>query len=151
MKIIYHCFGGAHASAAAASIHLGYLPADRIPGREELLSAPLYDGPDSATHGILHFVGKDRAGHEIFILGRKQQTKMLEILLRSIVGVLGHDPAEWKFVNCYQSFNLLMMIGGYSSRALKIVVFGRPLVMWGTMLAYRRIVKIVQKTKNEIS
>ena len=150
MKVVYHCYGGAHASSTAAAIHLGLLPADRIPTKEELLAAPFYDGPDSSTHGMLNYVGNDDHGNEVFILGRRQQAKMMERLLKEMVKMLGKNPEEWKFVNCYQPFNYIMMLGGFSSRALKITFFGRPIVIYGTRWAYKKICRIVQQTKKEL-
>ena len=41
VKIIYSCYGGAHSSIIASAIHMGYLPTDRIPSVEEILSTPI--------------------------------------------------------------------------------------------------------------
>ncbi|MGB3963216.1 MAG: DUF3189 family protein, partial [Tepidanaerobacteraceae bacterium] len=35
MKIFYCCYGSAHSSVVAASIHLGLLPSDRVPTSRE--------------------------------------------------------------------------------------------------------------------
>jgi len=43
LKVIYHCYGGAHSSVTAANIHLGLLPRERTPGYRELISQKLFD------------------------------------------------------------------------------------------------------------
>ena len=45
--------------------------------------------------------------------------------------------------------NLLMKIGGFSSRRLHLVSFGRPIVTRGTQKAYPNILKLVQFVKKE--
>lgn len=46
--------------------------------------------------------------------------------------------------------NLLMNIGGFTSRKLHWVSFGRPIVTKGTQQAYMNIVNVVKDVKNNI-
>jgi hypothetical protein len=47
--------------------------------------------------------------------------------------------------------NTLMKIGGFSSRRLHLVSFGRPIVAYGSLAAYKNICKLVEQIKFQIS
>ena len=59
MKIIYSCYGGAHSSVVASAIHLGYLPMNRIPTEDEILSIPYYDQSPKELRGTPIYIGTD--------------------------------------------------------------------------------------------
>lgn len=146
MKIVYHCFGGAHASPTAAAIHLGILSSDRRPSFAELLKVPRFDSVRSWEHGKLFRAGIDNEGNEVFTMGRRNSTTLVIKLLREFTRLNGGDPDAYYFVNCVQLLNPFMVTGGYSSRALNWVRIGRPIVTFGTILSFPILVKIVQRT-----
>ena len=150
MKVVYHCFGGAHASPIAAAIHLGYLPENRRPSFHEILNLPFFDLTTAIEHGHLIKVGTDSLGNEIYILGRRGNPKLVINLIKGFIRLCGGDPSQYYFVNCLQLYNILMATGGYSSRGLGWVKFGRPIVTFGTILSYPVLVSIVRRTINDL-
>lgn len=64
-----------------------------------------------------------------------------------MVRLLGHIPDSVQIVNTLPAVNTLMKIGGFSSRALKLVFFGRPIVLRGTLKTYPNLIEIVKSTK----
>jgi len=150
LKIVYHCYGGAHASPTAAAIHLGILPVDRRPTFKELLSVPKFDSIRSWKHGKLFWAGIDNNGNEVYTMGRRNSADLAIKLLREFTQLNGGNPDEYYFVNCVQLLNPFMVTGGYSSRSLGLVTFGRPLVTFGTILSFPILVKIVKRTIKEV-
>ena len=150
MKIVYHCYGGAHASPTAAAIHLGILPADRRPTFAELLQVPRFDSIRGWEHGKLFLAGVDHAGNEVYTMGRRNSAALVVKLIKEFTRLCGGNPDEYYFVNCVQLLNPFMVTGGYSSRALGWVGFGRPIVTFGTILSFPILVKIVQRTIKEV-
>lgn len=151
MKIIYHCYGGAHASPTAAAIHLGLLPSDRRPTFAELLKTPRFDEIGYWEHGKLFWAGVDTAGNEVYTLGRRNAAALVINLIKEFTRLVGGNPDDYYFVNCVQLLNPFMVTGGYSSRSLGWVGLGRPLVTFGTILSFPILVKIVQRTIKEVN
>lgn len=145
MKIIYHCYGGAHSSVTAAAVHLDWLPTDRLPEKDELKGLPYFDRTTDADHGHVRFMGFDRYGNEIFILGRRNCTKVFENMAKGLVAVFGEPNDEYFFFNVMPYVNWKMVLGGYSSRRLGITIFGRPIILSGVLTSYWKIVSFVQR------
>lgn len=150
MKIVYHCYGGAHASPTAAAIHLGILSSNHRPTFTELLKVPRFDSICSWEHGKLFRAGVDIDGNEIYTMGRRNSPDLVIKLLREFSKLNGEDPNALYFVNCVQLLNPFMVTGGYSSRSLGLVWFGRPVVTFGTILSFPILVRIVQRTIKEV-
>ncbi|MGB4505041.1 MAG: DUF3189 family protein [Syntrophaceticus sp.] len=140
-KIVYHCYGGSHSSVTAAGIHLGILPQERTATAAELLRVPHYDYHGSVTHGRFRFIGRDIYGNEVFVLGKRTAGPDVTILLYRIAELVGCGdeicPVDTTF-----PINPLMVIGGFLSRRLNLVSLGRPIVLYGTQIAYPYLVKI---------
>lgn len=148
MIIIYHCWGGAHSSVTAASIHLGILPRDRIPAKEEFLQTAYFDRAWPRDHGKIFPLGVDEYGHQICFMGREFYD---DIIIRAIKGIsqVYHLDNQILFVDAMPCVNLLMMLGGSVSRALRLIAIGRPVVIRGTQQCYKQIVQLVEKVKKD--
>lgn len=146
MKIVYHCYGGAHASPTAAAIHLGILTDNRLPRWMDFKKIPYFDRITSTDHGKLIFIDKDAKGNEIYILARRNAPRMVIKIIEEFVKMAGADPMEYYFVDCVQLYNPLMVTGGFSSRGLGWVKFGRPIVILGTILSFPILAAKVKKT-----
>lgn len=146
MKIVYHCYGGAHASPTAAAIHLGIISRDHRPKWSDFKKIPFFDKTTPAEHGKLVFIGKDSDQNEVYILGRRNAAKLVIRIIKEFVALNGGDPAGYIFVDCVQLFNPFMVTGGYSSRAMGWVGFGRPIVTFGTLLSFPILVAKVTRT-----
>jgi len=53
-------------------------------------------------------------------------------------------------VDTIPAVNVWMAIGGYSSRVLNLVGFGRPIVTYGTIKAYNKIANLVKQVKERM-
>ncbi|MCL5290497.1 MAG: DUF3189 family protein [Eubacteriales bacterium] len=150
MKVIYHCYGGTHSSVTAASIHLGFLPADRIPEKETFLRIPLYDRQEADEHGQMFFMGQDEFGNEVYIVARRNRPEVLENLMAGLAAMFDTPRDGYMLVNVMVRVNLTMMIGGFLSRRWGFIRMGRPIVTAGTQAAYFKVVKLVKDVRREL-
>ncbi|OPX90468.1 MAG: hypothetical protein A4E53_01020 [Pelotomaculum sp. PtaB.Bin104] len=150
MKIIYHCYGGAHSSVTAASIHLGLLPSDRVPGSESLWQLPFYDRQGNDEHGHFFFIGRDEYGHEVYFTARRGRPVVLEYVLKGLAEIFEIPSSDYLLVNVMQNVNWTMKLGGYLSRRCGLIKVGRPLVILGTRAAYFQIADLVRQVKNQV-
>lgn len=146
MKVVYHCFGGAHASPTAAAIHLKILDPDHTPSWADFKKIPYFDRMTNLDHGRMIKIGDDHLGNEVYILARRNSPVPVLNLIREVTRMTGGDPNEYHFVDCVQLHNLFMVTGGFSSRGLGLVGFGRPLVIFGTRLSFKTLAAIVKRT-----
>jgi hypothetical protein len=151
MNIIYHCVGGTHSSAMAAAIHLGHLPSDRQPTKEEILSLPYFDTLTRAEHGRIMFRGIDEYGNKVYTLSRQFSPNLVIPAIKDAWELAGGDKDDLLLVNTMPPVNILMKIGGFSSRRLNLVSFGRPIVTKGAQLAFFKFRKIVEDVKSKLN
>jgi len=150
MKIIYHCYGGAHSSVTAASIHLGLLPMDYIPDRHMFWRIPLYDRQDVDEHGHIFFMGVDEYGNEVYLTARRSWPVVLEKVFEGLAGIFNIPKEDYLFVNVMEKVNLTMKFGGFISRRWGFIKLGRPIVTLGTQAAYFRVVELVREIKSRV-
>lgn len=151
MIIVYHCWGGSHSSVTAASVHLGLLPADRIPTGEEFMRIGFYDQQCSIDHGKIIKLGVDEYGNQVCFMGREFSDKIIIRAIKGLGALYGVDPNEIKFVDAMPCVNVVMMLGGSVSRALHLIALGRPVVIKGTQQCYGKIVQLVKDVKKEVA
>jgi hypothetical protein len=148
LKVVYHCYGGAHASPTAAALHLGLLSLDRRPEFQDLYRlVPYYDRITRGEHGKLIKIGTDDHGHEVFVLGRRNAPQPVINVIKEFSRLNGVDPQMYYFVDVVQLANPFMVAGGFASRALGWVKLGRPLVSFGTGLSFAILARIVRETQ----
>lgn len=147
MHIIYHCYGGAHSSVAAAGIHLGLLPLPN-PSAADILSLPYFDQHTSQDQGRLFFYGVDERGNKVYILGRARAAAIVQQTVKAALRLAREDD-DVLFVNTIPAVNFWMRIGGYLSRRLGWVSIGRPLVTLGTLLAVPRLAALVSRVREK--
>lgn len=151
MHIIYHDVGGSHSSVVATYIHLNRLPIDRVPNSKEILKVPMFDKLNTKYMGRLIFHGIDEFGNRVYTLSRLYYKHPVTNAIRSIPQMIGIDENEILLADTSPTVNFLMKVGGGSSRKLRFVSFGRPIVAYGTMKAYGDIVDVVNKVKLKIA
>ncbi|AGK97993.1 DUF3189 family protein [Clostridium pasteurianum] len=150
MIIIYHDVGGAHSTAIAANLHINRLPMDRLPSKKELLDLPTFDKVEKADLGHLLYIGQDEFGAKVYTLGRKYRPDLVIPAVEDMYSALHGDGEGLYIVDTHPTVNLPMKIGGFTSRQLKWVRFGRPIVTYGSIKAYMDIVNIVKAVKNNL-
>lgn len=150
MIVIYHDVGGAHSTAVAANIHINKLPMDRIPSREELLNLSTFDKIEKDQIGHLIYIGEDEFNAKIYTLARKYNPNIVIPAITDMYSILNDSNNKLFIIDTKPTVNLLMNIGGYASRKLHWVNFGRPIVTKGTQQAYMNIVNMVKAVKNNL-
>ncbi|KYH33048.1 hypothetical protein MOMUL_08260 [Moorella mulderi DSM 14980] len=148
MLVIYHCFGGSHSSVTAAAIHLGLLPRNRLPTAAELLALPYFDGRSRGEEGELKFMGTDVYGNKVYAAGKKNLGSRFETLLYDLAAALGVPRQEILLLNTSPLVNLLMRLGGFTSRRIGLTAPGRPVVIWGTRSAFFQLVDFVSRNRH---
>lgn len=150
MIIVYHDVGGAHSTAVAANIHINKLPVDAVPSKEELLALPTFDKIEKNQIGKLIFIGEDENKNKVYTIGRQYSPEIAINAISDMYGILCGNNDGLYIVDTKPTVNLLMKIGGYASRKLQWVSFGRPIVTKGTQAAYMNIVEVVKGVKKNI-
>jgi len=148
--VIYHCYGGSHSSVAAAAIHVGLLARDKKPGRRELTELPYFDSQKAQDHGFLQFMGRGKEGALVYSVGFETASAPVINAAKNLFS-LGREAAENViYVGTRPQINNWMIAGGIISRLLGLTCLGRPLVAWGTQLAHRGLVGLVEKTEARV-
>ncbi len=147
MLVIYHCHGGAHASVVCAAVHLGLLPADRVPTADELWAVRWFGREEPADHGRIRCMGVDSRGTKVCVLGRRNVFRVLRRAVEVVAREMGvWAPGEVLFVDTLPCANWYMRVGALLSRAAGLRRLGRPLVVHGTRKAYPELVALVRRT-----
>ena len=150
MKLFYCCYGGAHTSVTCASIHLNYLPNDRIPKPCEFSSVPFYDKMDNDKLGTPMYVGRDEMGWDIYIMGMKNAKNIVIPAMKSYLNTCGFQQQDFLLVNALVELHPITSIGGYTSRKLGILSVGRPMTIWGVRKSYPKFIELVEKVKENL-
>lgn len=150
MKLVYHCYGGAHTSVTCASIHLKYLPNDRMPKVQEFKNVPFYDKMDNDKLGTPVYVGRDEFGIDIYIMGMKNSSSILIPAINSYLNHCGGLNKDIVFVNALVELHPMTSIGGFTSRKLGILSIGRPMTILGIQKSYPRFLDVVSNVKENL-
>lgn len=146
MKIIYHCYGGAHSSVIAAALHLKLIEKHRLPFRTELMALPYFDKTCNDDFGSIRFMGIDDSGNEVYVLGKKSMGKRYSHILRGTAEILGAQK-EIIEVDCFNKINIMMKIGGFLSRRLGLIFPGRPILIRGSRGTFMNLVNLVETVR----
>lgn len=135
----------------AAAIHLGRVTRpDRLSVRE-VLALPYFDMQDDEEVGSMRLVGRDDGGNAVYILGRDSHARLTEKLFSSCARELGIDQRSFVMTDALPYVNVLMIIGGYLSRRLRVVRFGRLIAATGTKLAAPALGVAVRETRQKMA
>lgn len=148
LHLIYHCYGSAHSSVVAAAIHLGRLPSDRLPSKEEVLRLPDFDRARSEEIGTLFFKGKDPYGTMVYTVGFGRYWECGVRAFRSMLEI--HGCRQFHLVRALDSITLLTKVGGSLSRHYGWPAVGRPLAAWGIRRSYPQLLSLVTRVKRDL-
>ncbi len=146
LKIIYHCYGGAHSSVIAAALHLKWIEKDRLPSEEEMMAIPYYDKTDNGDFGSIRFMGIDESGNEIYVLGKKGMGDKYTRILMGVAEIVGKAD-DLIAIDCLNRVNWSMKLGGFLSRRMGLIFPGRPVLVWGTRKAFLTLVNLVETVR----
>jgi hypothetical protein len=149
MLYIYNCYGGTHSSSLASAIHLGDLPADRIPEREEILNTAYFNKLSAKDMGRIIYRGTDNEGNKVFSFGRGTSKVLLPCLENMIKLLASEYGLREKIIlsNMSPTVPPAMTMGGMLSRWLGIHFLGVPLLVAGARQTYAHILEAVRFTK----
>ena len=150
MHVIYHCVGGAHSSVVASAIHLKKLPSDKIPTVDDLLNISYFDAMTIKDRGKIIYRGTDEDGHRIYTMSRQFVPHLVVPVIEDTWRLLNGDLDNVLLVSTLCTVNFLMRLGGFTSRRMNWVAFGRPIVARGTLQTYPNLIKIVYETKQKL-
>lgn len=152
MIIVYHDVGGAHSTAMAANIHINKLPKDRLPSKDELMALPTFDKITPNQYGRLIYIGDDEFGNKVYTVSRQRKPELVIPAITDMFTILNNgDSSDLCIVGTQPKVNIWMKIGGFSSRRLGLVSFGRPIVIYGSLKAYKSIVEVVTEVKKQLA
>lgn len=147
MILFYYCYGGAHTSVTCASIHLSYLPNDRIPSAHEFKSVPFYDKMENKNIGLPVYMGRDELGWDVYFIGMKSASVVVIPAIKSYLNENYISQTDILFVNTLAKLHPITSIGGFSSRRLSLVSLGRPMTVWGIRRSYPLLIDLVNNVK----
>jgi len=150
-RAVYHCFGATHSSIAAAAVHTGMLPAGHRLHASDIQRIPGFDARASSDIGRAVFIQRDDQGQEVFAVGFDGARG---ILTRAYVDLLQLAPPESPplvLANTLSHVSILVRIGGYLSRRLRLVGPGRALATEGIARSMPRLSAVVANTKAEMA
>lgn len=111
------------------------------------MQIPRFDLTPNADIGKLFFMGEDERGDQVYIIGLGAGHRSLSHLVDSYLQLLGMTAADYRLVNCLSCVNLPTRIGGYSSRSLGLVWFGRRVAAWGVQHSFHNYLRLVQRVQ----
>lgn len=148
MKIIYTCYGGAHSSIVASAIHMGYLPKDRTPTKEEILSIPYYDQSPKESRGTPIYIGTDEKLRKIYVVGMgPYRTEYTEIAYNFSFQLNNDVKKNIQIINVTPLLRFSVKLGGFLSRRAGLIKIGRPLTVIGILKNYDLFVDLVNDVK----
>lgn len=150
LKLFYYCYGGAHSSVTAANIHLGNLPSHRRPPIREILHQPRFDRAKEYEIGEPVLMGPDDEGHEIYAVGLGAGYARLAPALEEFLQIQGVAPDRFALEGTLQHANMLLRVGGFTSRRLGIVFVGRPMCGLGVWLRYHSFIENVTRVRHRL-
>lgn len=151
MIFIYNCYGGTHSSSVASAIHLGNLPHDRVPSKDEILNTAHFDTLTYGDMGKIIYRGTDGFENKVYTMGRGT-SKVLLPAFNNLLCLLKNEcnlQEKIILINASPTVPPLMTAGGFFSRGLKIHFIGRPLLVLGVKQTYFNIVRLVSETLKE--
>ncbi len=150
MNIVYCCYGSAHSSIIAAHIHLGNLPLDRIPSKDELLGLYDFDRTEGYFIGSLYYKGIDEWGNRVYTMGLGPEMDLVRESFLSMMEGNGGQRDDYRFFLALPHINRIAKIGGALSRRYGWVGIGRPLAVMGIRQSYPRMVQFVNNCKKQM-
>ncbi|NRG44653.1 DUF3189 family protein [Bacillus sp. CRN 9] len=149
MIYIFNDYGGTHTTSLAAALHLNILKPSNHYSKEEILSVPFFNKLTKEDFGKLVFHGRDTDGHPVYTLGRKSNKLVVPALKEFSMVFFNRYQIEERviFSNTSPTVPLLMSLGGFFSRGLKMDSIGVPLLIKGAQQCINNIHQLVEHTK----
>ncbi|HHV78178.1 MAG TPA: DUF3189 family protein [Firmicutes bacterium] len=148
--IIFHCYGSAHTSVVQAALYLGLLSRDRPPLTEELNRIPHFDKVIKSDIGTPMFMGNDKRGRPVYVLGFGSGKGPLKRLLQEIIALLGIPQGNIRFFDSLSTAGFLTRLGGFLSRGIGLVWPGRPIVNYAIRRDWSRVCALSERISERL-
>ena len=150
MIYIYNDYGGTHTTSLAAAYHLKeIIQSERQLTKEEILNVNYFNKLTKEDAGRFIFHGVDENGDSVYTIGRKS-SKLVVPALKNLIFLI-QDKHQFNekiiFSNTSPTVPVVMSIGGFLSRGLKIDFLGVPLLVLGAKQCCDNIFRLVENTK----
>jgi len=149
LNVFYHCYGSAHSSVVAASIHVGHLPPSRVPSLGEVCSLPWFDRVTHDQIGFPYFIGENPPGVGVFILGLGSSRSSARRFVENFVELCGLS-SRILLVDCLPLAGLVVRIGGFMSRRMGAVTAGRLIAAAGIRRRYWEFVSLACRARLKV-
>lgn len=150
MIYIYNDYGGTHTTALAAAYHLKEITqSERKLTTEEILNVNYFNKLTKEDFGKLIFHGVDENGDSVYTIGRKSNKLVVPALSNLTLLLQSKHQFQEKiiFSNTSPTVPIVMSMGGFFSRGLKIDFIGVPLLVLGAKQCCDNIFRLVENTK----
>lgn len=150
MIYIYNDYGGTHTTALAAAYHLKEITqSERKLTTEEILNVNYFNKLSKEDFGKLIFHGVDENGDSVYTIGRKSNKLVVPALSNLTLLLQSKHQFQDKiiFSNTSPTVPIVMSMGGFFSRGLKIDFIGVPLLVLGAKQCCDNIFRLVENTK----
>lgn len=149
MIFIYNDYGGTHTTSLAAAYHLNQLPMNRPLSTEEILGVNYFNKLGTADMGRLIFHGLDENGNPVYTVGRGSSENVIPALanLSLILQDKYQNTEPIIFSNTSPTVPLIMTIGGFLTKRMKLSRIGDPLLLTGAKQCCSLIRELVLHTK----
>lgn len=149
MIFIYNDYGGTHTTSLAAAYHLNKLPMHRQLTTEEILAVDYFNKFNTSDMGKLVFHGLDENGNPVYTLGRGSSKVVIPALknLSLILQEKYQNAEPIVYSNTSPTVPLVMTIGGFLTKRLKLSFVGDPLLITGAKQCCSNIRELVLHTK----
>jgi hypothetical protein len=128
-SIFYVCYAGTHTSVVASALHLDSICFEDIQscGYKALTCIPYFDRRTTADIGVPVYIGSDRNGSDIYVMGTGWLGLPLELCLCDLIE-LACPGTRACICNVRGILDFQARLGGFLSRRFNLVVPGRRII-----------------------
>lgn len=145
LKVIYSCYWGSYLAVVAASLHLGSI--DQY-NENEILRLHLFNKIRDNELGKLFYLGMDKEGREVYVIGSRKSGKILQRTLKGIAEIYGFPKQSVFFIDLNDYYSSLTLLGILMARRLRLVKVGSRLLFRGIGNNFTKLKEVVQKVKD---
>lgn len=145
LNIIYSCYWGGYLSVVAASLHIGILNSKDFT-TERALELPMFGKIDNENLGKLYYIGQDKKGQKVYIIGSKNSGNIIKKAIEGIAHIFDTPKTSFinlnKYSNFYISLGLFLIKMNLKKQGLSLVVKG----ISRNLDQIEKLVRIIQGT-----
>ncbi|KXG78458.1 hypothetical protein AN618_02130 [Fervidicola ferrireducens] len=146
-NVIYSCYYGSYLAAVAAALHLGLMEEF---DSGEITNLPYFGNLGKDQWGKLYFVGEDKSGRKIYIMGSKKAGRVVEKALKGFAQIYNMEETSVVFVDLLPFGNLFFAAGCFMLRRLNFKRAGTFFLMAGIRKSFGKLKDLVESIKKSV-